>query len=364
MRIVNLIDSLASINAGVWSAAISTATHLNEKYGVESLAWFPETKDKLHNSFPSVSSTPIFSFSKKALINSITQSKLSPKDTIIISHGCWQFPTRWSSQLHNLGFKWIATPQGMLEPWSMQQKRFKKWLYFSLLERRLLAKADVIRAVGTPEFNNLQKMFSAKVALIPNGIPSLDQPFSEKPASPRHFLFMARLHHKKGLLPMVRAWLNSSLANNSLYQLTIAGPDDGELTALKGLLTSSGVTNIHYVGAVYGAEKEVLLQRSHFYLLPSFSEGFPTSLLEAMQYGLIPLMTSGCNFPEALEAELAIAITPETATILKGLNQAAELSSGDLNNWGQKAAAFVNQHYNLNHIAELQYKLFKSLLGK
>ena len=252
----------------------------------------------------------------------------------------------------------------MLEPWSMQQKRFKKWLYFSLLERRLLAKADVIRAVGTPEFNNLQKMLSAKVELIPNGIPSLDQPFSEKPASPRHFLFMARLHHKKGLLPMVRAWLNSSLANNSLYQLTIAGPDDGELTALKGLLTSSGVTNIQYVGAVYGAEKEVLLQRSHFYLLPSFSEGFPTSLLEAMQYGLIPLMTSGCNFPEALEAELAIAITPEEASILKGLNQAAELSSADLNNWGQKAAAFVNQHYNLSHIAELQYKLYKSLLEK
>jgi glycosyltransferase involved in cell wall biosynthesis len=263
-----------------------------------------------------------------------------------------------------MDYKWLMVPHGMLEPWSMQQKWFKKWLYFSLVERRLLAKANVIRAVGSPEFNNLQKMLSTKVVLIPNGIPPLDQPLSEKPTSPRHFLFMARLHHKKGLLPMVQAWLKSSLANNNLYLLTIAGPDDGELPALKALLASSGATNIQYVGAVYGEDKEVLLQRSHFYLLPSFSEGFPTSLLEAMQYGLIPLMTSGCNFPEALKAELAIAITPEENSILQGLNLAAELSSTDINTWGQKAAAFVNQNYNLNHIAELQYKLYRAMLEK
>ena len=277
----------------------------------------------------------------------------------MVSHGCWQFPPLGHA-LHKMDYKWLMVPTACWNL-SMQQKRLKVALLF-LVERRLLAKANVIRAVGSQNLTT-SKMLSTKVVLIPNGIPPLNQPLSEKPTSPRHFLFMARLHHKKGLLPMVQAWLKSSLANNNLYLLTIAGPDDGELPALKALLASSGATNIQYVGAVYGEDKEVLLQRSHFYLLPSFSEGFPTSLLEAMQYGLIPLMTPGCNFPEALEAELAIAITPETATILKGLNQAAELS-GDLNNWGQKAAAFVNQHYNLNHIAELQYKLYKSLLGK
>lgn len=362
MRIINLIDNLSPVNFGIWNAALATAPMLIDRHNCKSYAWYPALEDAPQLS--QVEQRSFTAFGRTQMLEALKQGDFSPADTLIVSHGCWQFPTRWGHALHKMGYKWLMVPHGMLEPWSMQQKRFKKWLYFSLVERRLLAKADVIRAVGTPEFNNLQKMLSAKVALIPNGIPSLHQPLLEKPASPRHFLFMARLHHKKGLLPMVRAWLNSSLANNSLYQLTIAGPDDGELPALKGLLASSGVTNIHYVGAVYGAEKEVLLQRSHFYLLPSFSEGFPTSLLEAMQYGLIPLMTSGCNFPEALEAHLAIAITPETATILKGLNQAAKLSSGDLNNWGQKAAAFVNQHYNLNHIAELQYKLYKSLLGK
>lgn len=362
MRIINLIDNLSPVNFGIWNAALATAPTLEEQYNCLSYVWYPALEKEPE--LPSVQKRAFSILSPTSLKQALLEGNFSPTNTVVVSHGCWQFPSRWGHVLHKMDYKWLMVPHGMLEPWSMQQKWFKKWLYFSLVERRLLAKANVIRAVGSPEFNNLQKMLSTKVVLIPNGIPPLDQPLSEKPASPRHFLFMARLHHKKGLLPMVQAWLKSSLANNNLYLLTIAGPDDGELPALKALLASSGATNIQYVGAVYGEDKEVLLQRSHFYLLPSFSEGFPTSLLEAMQYGLIPLMTSGCNFPEALKAELAIAITPEENSILQGLNLAAELSSTDINTWGQKAAVFVKQNYNLNHIAELQYKLYRAMLEK
>jgi len=214
MRIINLIDNLSPVNFGIWNAALATAPMLMDRHNCKSYAWYPALEDVPQLS--QVEQRSFTAFGRTQMLEALEQGDFSPADTLIVSHGCWQFPTRWGHALHRMGYKWIMVPHGMLEPWSMQQKRLKKWLYFSLLERSLLAKADVIRAVGTPEFNNLQKMLSAKVALIPNGIPSLDQPFSEKPASPRHFLFMARLHHKKGLLPMVRAWLKSSLANNSL----------------------------------------------------------------------------------------------------------------------------------------------------
>lgn len=360
MKIINLIDSLTQVNFGIWNAAIATATQLKEIYKVESYIWYPAIENP-----PAISDVVMTAFAKldrASLLSALESGEFKPESTLIVTHGCWKFPTRWGAMLKNNGYKWVMVPHGMLEPWSMQQKRVKKLLYFHLIEKRLIIRGDAIRAVGTPESKNLKKLLNRDPVLIPNGIPLIDTPVPHKDHTKINYLFMARLHHKKGVIPMVKAWIASSLANNSKYSLTIAGPDDGELSELTTVLKQHAVSNIRYTGAVYNNKKEELLNNCHFYLLPSHSEGFPTSILEAMQYGLIPLITEGCNFPEAFDADLAIKVTPYLSDIQSGLEQTTKLTFEQINHWSSRASNFVNKNYNLQVIAEQQYKLYSVLM--
>nr|WP_319397832.1 glycosyltransferase [uncultured Carboxylicivirga sp.] len=359
MRIINIIDNFTKVNFGIWNAAISTASILQEKYNIESELWYPQTDASA--TLDNVVLVPLSDLSIATIGQMIASRKLDPKDCIIITHGCWQYATRWGAEFKKKGYKWMYVPHGMLEPWSVQQKKWKKKIYYSLVEHRLSKKADIIRAVGSPELKNLIKHYHQTI-LIPNGIEETN--FDVKTLTkPTCFLFMARLHHKKGILPLIQAWIDSKLHNNNNYQLNIAGPDDGEKDNMLSLIKENNSKNIHYKGAVYGKEKEELLYNSHFYILPSQSEGFPTSVLEAMQYGLIPIITEGCNFPEALENNKAIQISTNKSSIMQGLQKAIELNDSDYKQLSQEANHYINQNYSLQKIADQQVALFNQLLS-
>ncbi len=357
MNVINIVDNIKQVNLGVWSAAIATAKDLS-RFGVNSEIWAPSSETA--PSLDSCKLRPLSNIKIKDISKKIVKY-FDKSDTIIISHGCWKFPTKLGASLQKIGYKWIAVPQGMLEPYCMKHHRIKKLLYYQLLEKHLLLKADLIRAVSTPEQNNLKQSFH-RVQLIPNGI-------KENKKSPKlwnkpfNFLFLARLHYKKGIVPLVEAWGKSNLNNAPDYNLIIAGPDNGELEKMKVAIIKAKSNNIIFVGPQYGSEKEKLLSDSHFYILPSFSEGFPTSVLEGMQNGLIPLITDGCNFPEAFENSQAIKISPNIEDIIQGLLQVSRFNEEELKIFSNEVVHFVNKNYSLASIAEIQYNSYKSLLG-
>jgi glycosyltransferase involved in cell wall biosynthesis len=352
MRIINIVDNLNKVNYGIWSAAIATASHLFYRHNVVSELWYPKPLDPLSGDF----------------FRDVQLKEIDPlhlcvpemdNETIIVTHGVWRYPTRWGDKLRQKGFPWVYVPHGMLEPWGMEQKRLKKFIYFHFVEKQLAGKASVIRAVGKPEQDNLSKIFS-NVVLIPNGIEIIENIQKEWSQPMRRYLFMARLHHKKGVLPLVKAWKQSVLSNCSDTELVIAGPDHGELTLLENEICQG--SNIRYVGPVYGPDKEKLLRESHFYVLPSFSEGFPTSIVEAMAFGLIPLISHGCNFPEAFSANMAIQAEPTISSINEALVQSTQIPADTLLTWSKHAKEFVAHNYSLQLLADKQYELYSSIL--
>ncbi|OMP31772.1 MULTISPECIES: glycosyltransferase [Mangrovimonas] len=352
-NILHLIDSVDQVNFGIWNAALTNSGFLGE-LGIVSYAAIP--KNDSFN-YPAVNKLEATEF--KSLRMLMGQKGLIPENTIVVSHGCWRWPTRLGGKLKSEGYKWIAVPHGMLEPWSMQQKAIKKKIYWNLIEKQRLLQADVIRAVGTPEALNLKSIFDNKVCLIPNGVPNSNRN-EEKGNDKIRFLFMARLHHKKGIVPLVKGWMKSSLANSQNHELLIAGPDDGELNVLNDWISKS--KNIHYLGGVYGEEKEGLLKKSHVYVLPSYSEGFPTSVLEAMMYGLMPLISEGCNFPEVFDKDLAMSLEPEEIMVKMVLDEVEQLSLEEIKSQGRKCREFVIENYTNEKIGNQLEKLYRSLL--
>lgn len=337
IRLLHLVDTLSRINFGIWNTIPTNFGCL----------------ENIHQGIVGYDNpNHIENIEDLAVLNAPDFNKAD----VILTHGCWKQPTKtgYESKMKNL--MWIAIPHGMLEPWSMHQKRLKKLLYFHLIEKPKLKKADALIAVSSSEKKNLEKIFpKQKVLHIPNAI--IPAAKKNKPQRPIRFLFMARLHHKKGIIPLIKAWLASNLTGQQEYKLSIAGPDDGELDQIKNLLSGQKNSNIEILGAIYGKDKTKLLDESHFYMLPSFSEGFPSSLLEASSHGCVPIFTHGCNFPEAEKANIGVLIKNDQESIRQALNKTAEWAQEKIRTEGQRAKQFVDTNYNAEKISRMYQEL-------
>jgi glycosyltransferase involved in cell wall biosynthesis len=358
-RIVNIVDSVSPVNYGIWNAAIVNAAILKEN-GIETELWFP---DERHDIAGSVTPVRIASASMFDLRKMLVERGLDATRDIIVTHGSWQYATRWGNYLRSKNFIWIYVPQGMLEPWSRSQKRIKKKIYFDLFEKRLIRQASGIRAVSMKESTNLKKIFpQSLVEFIPNGVdtPSSFTSVLQKSDTIR-YLFLSRLHHKKNIVSLAQAWTESSLNNSTQFELLIAGPDQGELETLRSVISRS--SNIRYVGTVFGEEKKEILCNSHFFVLPSFSEGLPSALLEAMGFGLIPIITEGCNFSDAFSNNLGVKITTERKSITRGLEETSVWNNPKLSELSRRNFEYIKEHYSVEKITQLQLDFIDRLMN-
>ena len=127
--VINIVDQLSPVNYGIWNAAIATAEPLFKIYGVKTILVAPESEfDFPSKQYPFVELIRLKSLKKDSALAFF--KKYSTKNTLVASHGAWQYPTKWGYWAKKMGFNWVYTPHGMLEPWSMSQKKLKKAIYF------------------------------------------------------------------------------------------------------------------------------------------------------------------------------------------------------------------------------------------
>ena len=202
-------------------------------------------------------------------------------------------------------------------------------------------------------------------------------------------LFLGRLHPKKGLVNALRAWADIPTKDQGprtkdAWQFVITGWDQGgheaelkrlcdeldirwadaELSVVgcqlsealddgapptpsssqmrgprfaqgalsrstdNGQRTTDNRVSVLFLGPVFGEAKDALLRRADAFILPSFSEGLPMSVLEAWAYGLPVLMTEHCNLPEGFAAGAAIRIGTDVASIAEGMRELMSLPTG------------------------------------
>lgn len=110
-------------------------------------------------------------------------------------------------------------------------------------------------------------------------------------------LFLARLEEDKGVVLFLEAI--SEIAPDR-FEYIICG-DGSKARHVEELVTSLKIDgyDISYEGRVEGSAKELIFEKSHFYIFPTkHGEGMPISVLEAMVAGLVPLVSR----QQALEA--------------------------------------------------------------
>lgn len=228
------------------------------------------------------------------------------------------------------GIPYIISPRGMLDPWILNNNSLKKKIGFFLYEAKHISNAACLHALCMPEYKAIRQ-YGAKnpIAILPNGVYLPKEQDAETLIAPewkedgrKVLLFLSRLHPKKGIENLMKAWSNSGPEAKN-WKIVIAGESNGpeyanELNALRKELNLE--EDVFFIGPQFHKEKDTAFRFADAFILPSYSEGMPMAILEAWSYGLPVLMTEACNIEEGFAAGAALKIdtTPESiAGVLK-----------------------------------------------
>ena len=281
--------------------------------------------------------------------------------------------THWVCQLHQIPY--LMTPHGMLEPWALSYKAWKKRYYHTLFDKPALQRASAIQCLTSIEAQQIKALgINSPTVVIPNGIhrkefetlPSPDEFYQQFPTTRNKdlILFMGRIDPKKGLDLLASAFAKVQ-GQFPKTHLVVAGPDSiGFLPQAKRYFAEAGCINaVTFTGMLTGSIKSAALAAASCYVAPSYSEGFSMSVLEGMAAGLPCVITTGCNFPEAATAQAAQVVSPDAHAIADALIQC--LSQPEWSKqMGSRARELIFQSYAWEKIANQLFRVYLSILTK
>ena len=276
-------------------------------------------------------------------------------------HGIWEHSTNLAAQVaRSLGKPYIISAHGMLESWALANKRWKKRIYAAVLERTNVRGAACLHALTRAEAQDYRQ-FGAKgpIAIIPNAVSvsksmNSDLFLASFPVlrGRRIILFLGRIHFKKGLDILVKSW--AAIANKWPDAcLVLAGPDsENTQGAVEQLISNYGIANqVIFTGMLDQSLKWSALAAAECFVLPSYSEGLSTSVLEAMGVGLPVIVTRQCNIPDVLEYDTGWQIESNVEELTSALTQFLENSPATNQNIGERGRRLVEQRYNWPSVA-------------
>jgi glycosyltransferase involved in cell wall biosynthesis len=289
-------------------------------------------------------------------------------------HGVWD-PLLFvaARQARKAKKPYVVAPHGMLDPWSLAQKKWKKKAAMVFGYRRFLNGAAFLHVLNATERDLLLQLgLRTQPVVIPNGIDirELDQ-FAERGkfiplwpalANKRYILFLSRLHYKKGLdfLADAFALLAPRLPD---VDLVVAGPDQGAQADFVKQVQRLGVeSRVHLVGPLYGARKYQAVADAACFCLPSRQEGFSMAITEAMACSVPVVISHECHFPEVSEVQAGVETALESREIADALTRILQ-DDTLARQMGTNGCELVRSRYTWEKIAALSVDAYARHAG-
>lgn len=258
-------------------------------------------------------------------------------DAVII-HGLWLYPSTAGIKAmlahrkkNGESPKVFVMPHGMLDPYfqkakERRMKALRNDVYWKIFENKVVNQADgifftceeelLLARTTFPNYRpkkeinvgygiqpppaytaNMKKAFAAKVPKW-NGKPYL--------------LFLSRIHPKKGVDLLIKAYLKLEKELGNIPQLIIAGPgwDNSYGLAMQQLATAS--SNIMFPGMLSGDAKWGAFYESEVFVLPSHQENFGIAVVESLACGKPVLISDKVNIWREIKEGSGGIVQPDT----------------------------------------------------
>ena len=280
---------------------------------------------------------------------------------VLHGHGLYVGPNFiFGREARRQGKALVYHAHGMFEPYILRRSRWKKRLVHRLFEDRNIRDVRFWRALTATEADQIRATGARQpIAVIPNG---LDVVQFKEPAEPhrpidtplvkglakraRRLLFLGRIHPKKGLLLLLPGWARIC-GKAKDWDLVIAGPDEGgHLAEVRARAAALGIEDrVVFTGLVQGEAKVRLLHSADAFVLPSFSEGLPMSVLEALACEVPVIATRESNVADLIADGAGWECQADERSVAAALEIALMSSAAELADRGARGRRIVEARY-------------------
>lgn len=173
--------------------------------------------------------------------------------------------------------------------------------FTKLTAKGILKNASAVIALTEHMKDAMQAIYSRDVIIVPNGI-NLNE-IAEREAEGgnpgKRILFVGRLHPVKGAQYLLGAM---SIVHRELPEAKLILVGDGEEREhLETLTDNLGIREcVEFAGRVPHEKVQEYMNQAEIFVLPSLSEGFPVTILEAMASGLPVIATRVGGIPDII----------------------------------------------------------------
>jgi glycosyltransferase involved in cell wall biosynthesis len=289
---------------------------------------------------------------------------------VVIVHGLWNYASVGSWRgLRNARVPYFVFTHGMLDPWFNEAFPIKaalKTVFWKALENRVLRDACGVLFTTTEERDLAGTSFRPYfVRPIVVGLGARDVPgeaavqqLAFKKQMPeldgrRFILFLSRIHPKKGIDLLIRAFALQSEMQPDL-DLVVAGPDQvGLQSTLQSLAADIGLgSRIHWPGMLTGDAKFGAFRAAEFFALTSHQENFGIAVAEALALSKPVLITNKVNIWRDIEQDQAgLVVNDDFEGVSNGLSQLCVMSSDERVALSDNARRCFEERYDLRRVA-------------
>ena len=285
---------------------------------------------------------------------------------LIHLHGIWDWHLhKIAAECRKSNKPYLYSPRGMLDPWALGVKKWKKRLALFLYQRKDLKGASAFHATADEEAIHFRMQgLTQPIIISPNGVdlPSA-MPAERKKAKndTKTALFMSRLHPGKGLIPLANAWAKVRPVG---WRMLVVGPDDyGHKSEVMAELDRLGVeAEWEFVDMVSDSEKWEYYCSSDLLMHPSVSENFGITIAEGLATGLPVICTKGTPWSVVVERKCGWWIDFGIESLARAMKEAMSLTNMERREMGERGRALVYDKFTWGAAVMAMIKGYEDIL--
>ena len=301
-----------------------------------------------------------------SILTTSNSYSLTPNSyNIVHIHGLWSpvlhKVSRWA-RANKIPVVWST--HGMTAPWAMRHKWWKKFIAWHLYQKRDLKNAAIIHSTTALEVEWNRKLGFKNIQLeAPLGTVLVNKsevmPRNVKDAL--KVLFVGRVYPVKGLMNVVRAAAKLKDVN---IKFRIVGPDQaGHLSELITEAERLGVAEkFDWAGPKYGDELAKEYDECDLLILPSFTENFGATVVDALSHSKPALASTFTPWKILEDKECGWWVSNESEKLAETFIKIAALSAEKLCEMGRRGRKFVEEKYTWDAACDKMIEGYKELM--
>jgi glycosyltransferase involved in cell wall biosynthesis len=270
-------------------------------------------------------------------------------------------PTLLACRLAGKPLLWSA--RGSLQRWEQTRKRSLKQAWESTCAAILKGHPHAIHVTSPEEAKAANTQLPASPTIeIPNGVDTPES-LSERQWQPEgrtRVMYLGRFDPIKGIEHLIDA---VALAKTPHLELTLYGSGEKVYTAkLAQRIEEKGLApRVKLAGFVEGTAKTSAFEHADICVLPSFSENFGMTVVEALSHGVPVIASKGTPWSQlsAHEAGLWVANDPESLACAMD-----ELAQKNLQEWGKRGRAWMRETFDWSAVAQRMASAYRKLCNE